>query len=131
MLMVVSYICSHSNHHQPFTHRDWVKCLAQVSCHTTTVCTCRSRDSNPRPSDHGTIRSPICATVAVKLLFLFPLFLPLPPKVGVKKRCSSKYNHEEEEEEEAAAAAEEEEDEATNKVHYQSAPSMCYYIAIQ
>lgn len=58
---------------------------------------------------------------------MVPLFLPLPPKVAVKKKNLSKYEEEEEEEE----VDDEARHDTKNKVHYQSASSVCYYIAIQ
>lgn len=57
---------------------------------------------------------------------MVPLFLPLPPKVAVKKKNLSKYEEEEEEEVDDEARHD-----TKNKVHYQSASSVCYYIAIQ
>lgn len=55
---------------------------------------------------------------------MVPLFLP--PKVAVKKKNLSKYEEEEEEEVDDEARHD-----TKNKVHYQSASSVCYYIAIQ
>lgn len=57
---------------------------------------------------------------------MVPLFLPLPPKVAVKKKNLSKYEEEEEEEVDDEARHD-----TKNKVHYQSASSVCYYMAIQ
>lgn len=57
---------------------------------------------------------------------MVPLFLPLPPKVAVKKKNLSKY-----EEEEEGEVDDEARHDTKNKVHYQSASSVCYYIAIQ
>lgn len=56
---------------------------------------------------------------------MVPLFLPLPPKVAVKKKNLSKYEEEEGEVDDEARH------DTKNKVHYQSASSVCYYIAIQ
>lgn len=55
---------------------------------------------------------------------MVPLFLPLPPKVAVKKKNLSKYEEEGEVDDEARH-------DTKNKVHYQSASSVCYYMAIQ
>lgn len=55
---------------------------------------------------------------------MVPLFLP--PKVAVKKKNLSKY-----EEEEEGEVDDEARHDTKNKVHYQSASSVCYYIAIQ